>query len=98
MVAISIDAGTSLVKSVAFADDGTELFVARRAVPIARPQPGWSEQDMHAVWQAVEETLREVVEHVNHDVRFLSLTGQGDGCWLIDNDGEPVGPAILWND
>ena len=98
MVAISVDAGTSLVKSVAFADDGTELFVARRAVPIARPQPGWSEQDMHAVWQAVEETIREVVEHVGHDVRFLSLTGQGDGCWLIDNDGETVGPAILWND
>lgn len=98
MVAISVDAGTSLVKSVAFADDGVELAVARHAVPIARPQPGWSEQDMHAVWRAVEETIREVVQRVGPDVRFLSLTAQGDGCWLIDDAGEPVGPAILWND
>src|SRR5581483_10152289 len=98
MVAISVDAGTSLVKAVAFEDDGTELAVVRRAVPIARPQPGWSEQDMHAVWRAVEETICEVVQRVGPDVRFLSLTAQGDGCWLIDDAGEPVGPAILWND
>jgi erythritol kinase len=98
MVVISVDAGTSIVKAVAFADDGTEQAVARRSVPIGRPQPGWSEQDMHSVWQAVEETIREVVQRVGSDVSFLSITAQGDGCWLIDDAGDAVGPAILWND
>ena len=23
---------------------------------------------------------------------------QGDGAWLLDENGEPVRPAILWND
>ena len=28
----------------------------------------------------------------------LAITGQGDGTWLIDADGEPVAPAWLWLD
>ena len=28
----------------------------------------------------------------------MSATGQGDGSWLIDGDGKPAGPAILWTD
>ena len=28
----------------------------------------------------------------------ISATGQGDGSWLIDRDGKPRGPAILWTD
>ena len=28
----------------------------------------------------------------------LAITGQGDGTWLIDADGEPVCPAWLWLD
>ncbi|MGA8658028.1 MAG: FGGY family carbohydrate kinase [Chthoniobacterales bacterium] len=31
-------------------------------------------------------------------MRLISLTAQGDGCWLVDADGRPTGPAILWND
>ena len=28
----------------------------------------------------------------------ISVTGQGDGMWLIDKAGEPVAPAWLWLD
>ena len=28
----------------------------------------------------------------------ISVTGQGDGMWLIDQAGEPVAPAWLWLD
>jgi erythritol kinase (D-erythritol 1-phosphate-forming) len=30
--------------------------------------------------------------------RALSVTAQGDGLWMIDKDGEPVGPASIWLD
>ena len=98
MVAICIDAGTSVVKAVAFDDEGEEVAIARHSVPVMRVRPGWSEQDMQAVWQAVVQTTREVAARVEDEVHFLAITAQGDGCWLIDSSGAPTGPAILWND
>jgi len=31
-------------------------------------------------------------------VDVIAVTGQGDGCWLVDDAGRPVRPAMLWND
>ncbi len=79
MVAICVDAGTSVVKAVAFDDNGDEMAIARQMVPILRVQPGWSEQDMQAVWQAVVLAIREVAATITGEVRFLSVTAQGAG-------------------
>ncbi|WP_197320200.1 FGGY-family carbohydrate kinase [Saccharomonospora sp. NB11] len=98
MSAIAIDAGTSLIKAVVFDDDGREVAVARRETEVRRPRPGWAEQDMRSVWTAVVDAIREVVSAARDGVRFLALTAQGDGCWLVDEHGEPTGPAILWSD
>ncbi|GAA4834570.1 FGGY-family carbohydrate kinase [Saccharopolyspora rosea] len=98
MITIGIDAGTSVVKSVAYASDGTELAVVRRPTKVEHPRPGWAEQDMDEVWQAVAGTINELVAEVGSDVGALSVTAQGDGCWLVDSDGRPTGPAMLWND
>lgn len=98
MITIGIDAGTSIVKSAACSDDGTELAVAQRPTQLTHPHPGWAEQDMDEVFTAVTATVREVVEATGQDVRALALTAQGDGCWLVDPAGRPTGPALLWND
>lgn len=98
MITIGIDAGTSIVKSVACSDDGTELAVAQRPTQLTPPHPGWAEQDMDEVFTAVAATVREAVEATGQDVRALALTAQGDGCWLVDPAGRPTGPALLWND
>ncbi len=99
MIALCIDAGTSLIKTVAYGDRGEELGVARRETLVSRPRPGFSEQDMGDVWRAVVATVREVRSRLaGEPIRFLSLTAQGDGVWLVDEAGRPTGPAILWND
>jgi erythritol kinase (D-erythritol 1-phosphate-forming) len=98
MVIICVDAGTSVIKTVAFDDRGKELFIARQETEVQRPQSGFSEQNMHSVWLAASSTIQSVVSKLAEPVRFISLTGQGDGCWLVDASGQPTGPAILWND
>lgn len=98
MAVLCVDAGTSMVKAVIFDEEGRELKVARQAVPTQHRAPGFSEQDMNGVWDAVVYTIRSVVHGVREPVRMLAFTGQGDGCWLVGADGEPTGPAILWND
>ncbi len=98
MGVLCIDAGTTMVKSVLFDDDGREAAVARQATSVTAPEPGWSEQDMYSVWDAVVHTVRQVVHGGEVEVSIVAVTGQGDGCWLVGEDGRPTGPAILWND
>ncbi|PRX47158.1 xylulokinase [Prauserella shujinwangii] len=98
MSAIAVDAGTSMIKAVVFGDDGRAVAVARQATDVRRPRPAWAEQDMAAVWHAVVAAVREVLPHAPAAVRFVAVTAQGDGCWPVDDHGEPTGPAILWSD
>src|ERR1700732_28955 len=98
MATICVDVGTSVIKTVAFDDRGTEIALARQETEVLRPAPGFSEQDMYSVWDAAAFTIRTVVHQLTDPVRLISLTAQGRGGWLVDLDGHPTGPAILWND
>ena len=98
---LGLDAGTSVVKAAVFDLQGTELARGARSVPIANPEPHLAEENMDDVWQAATVAIQEAL--VNSSVRGdqilgLSATGQGDGSWLIDANGKPRGPAILWTD
>lgn len=99
-VIIGVDAGTSNIKAAAFTVNGEELASSAVENPVEHPQPGWAEQDMIANWERTAAVLQEVSETVrtDHEVIGVGLTGQGDGCWLIDDAGDPVRPAILWSD
>ena len=98
MKAISVDVGTSVIKAVGYDDDGHEQAVARRTCAVARPRPGHSEQDMEEVRRLVHEAIGETAESLGRGVGLVSVTAQGDGCWLVDSSGEPTGTAMLWND
>ncbi|SPT58204.1 FGGY-family carbohydrate kinase [Actinomadura madurae] len=98
MTVVCVDVGTTMIKAVGYAEDGTELAVARRPTAVTRPAPGHAEQDMAEVWRAVVDAVREVLARTGTGADLLALTAQGDGSWLVDGDGAPTGPAILWND
>lgn len=98
---IGIDAGTSVIKAVAFTLKGEQLAIA--ATPnVYRTLPdGGVEQDMARTWADTAATLRQLGEKVPDlagRTLALAVTGQGDGTWLIDAEGEPVAPAWLWLD
>ena len=87
-----------MIKAVLMGDDGRELLVVRRPTAVLTPRPGWSEQDMGAVLQAVTECVTEAARGAAEPVSRLAVTAQGDGAWLVDADGRPVRNAVLWND
>jgi len=95
---IAVDAGTSILKAVAFDSAGRETALARQKMDILRPASGFAEQSMQEVWNAVVATVRMVAAEVQDTIEGISVTAQGDGCWLVDANGLPVGDAILWND
>jgi erythritol kinase (D-erythritol 1-phosphate-forming) len=95
---IGVDAGTSVVKAVAFSDGGENLAVESQKTQLYSPRPDQSEQDLEEVIAAVGEVVRAVVEHSGETPDAIGLTGQGDGLWLFDERGHPVRPSILWLD
>lgn len=96
---VGIDAGTTSVKSVLFTLDGSVLATATREAQPLQPDLGASEMDMELVWQLTLETLHEVLaEREERQIIAIGVTGQGDGAWLLNEHGEAVAPATLWND
>ncbi|HET7092137.1 MAG TPA: FGGY family carbohydrate kinase, partial [Thermomicrobiales bacterium] len=93
---IGVDAGTSVVKAVAFSNDGEVLRVAARPTRTLTPAPGHAEQDPEETIAAVGATVREVAAGATPEA--VGVTAQGDGLWLVDAEGRAVRPAILWSD
>lgn len=98
MSVVGIDAGTSRVKAVRFDAHWREVDVAVESTATSRDAAGRSEQDMAAVWAAVARVTGQVIRRAPDPIDFVAVTAQGDGCWLVDAEGEPAGPAMLWND
>ncbi len=100
-VLIGLDAGTSVIKAVAFDPDGNQLGSASRDNKIACVAGGGVEQDMEQTWATTASVLRDLAAEVpslRDSLAALAITGQGDGTWLVDAAGDPVAPAWLWLD
>jgi sugar (pentulose or hexulose) kinase len=98
MATLAIDAGTTLIKAVVISDSGREIAISSRATNVSSPHPSWSEQDMNQVWESVEAACMEVLGKTTESITAIAVTAQGDGAWIINSEGVPLRPAILWND
>ena len=98
---LGIDLGTSGIKAV-LVDDGESVRASHtEPLDIARPHPGWSEQTPEDWWQATLRALDSIAASHPSEmaaVRGIGLSGQMHGAVLLDEAGEPLRPAILWND
>ncbi|MEM7044821.1 MAG: FGGY-family carbohydrate kinase [Pseudomonadota bacterium] len=98
---IGLDAGTSVIKAVAFTLDGNQAGSAGVPNKVDYLDDGGAEQEVHRTWADAAQALRLLADDVADLAKrtaALAITGQGDGTWLIDADGEPVCPAWLWLD
>jgi xylulokinase len=89
---IGLDIGTTSAKAVALDADGNVVATATEEYPLSTPQPGWAEQDPELWWQAAQRCLAQLPEGP------LGLSGQMHGLVVLDEHGEVLRPAILWND
>jgi xylulokinase len=98
---IGIDASTTATKALLMEESGQVLGVASREYSYETPHPLWSEQDPALWWQAAVESVRQVLVNTGVDVvavKGIGLTGQMHGLVLLDEKGDVLRPAILWND
>lgn len=100
-ILIGIDAGTSVIKSVAFSLDGTQLDSASVPNDYQLLDGGGAEQQLPRTWHSTVATLVDLghkIPDLKRRVAAIAVTGQGDGTWLVDKHGESVRDAMLWLD
>jgi xylulokinase len=93
---IGLDLGTSGLKAVLV--DDTQTIRAEKTVPltVARPAPGWSEQDPESWCEAADQAMAGLGDL--SAVRAIGLSGQMHGATLVGADDRALRPSILWND
>ena len=96
---IGIDLGTSGVKVIVLDRKGEILDSVTKPLAISRPQPLWSEQCPLEWWEATCGAMDELAENLDlSSVESIGLSGQMHGAVTLDNNGDVIRPAILWND
>jgi len=98
---LGLDIGTSGVKALLMADDGTVRGSVTVEYPLYSPRPGWTEQNPEDMWQASVEAVRQVLEKCavkGSDVMGVGLSGQMHSSVFLDEAYQVIRPAILWND
>jgi sugar (pentulose or hexulose) kinase len=101
MYLLGIDNGTTVTKAALFDLEGHEIAVGSQNVEVKHPEPGWAEQSMGEIWQAVVQAIQECLGTAGIDpaeIAGISLSGHGGGVWLLDRNGQPVRDAIIWLD
>lgn len=98
---IGVDLGTSAVKTLLMDRSGNIAAEATRSYPLFHDHPGWSEQRPEDWVTATIEAMKEVATAEGIDaaaIEGISFSGQMHGLVLLNEAGEVVRNAILWND
>jgi xylulokinase len=98
---LGIDSSTTGVKALLIDEQGNVVGTATTELPISTPKPLWSEQDPVDWWKGTVNSIKQVLQDtgVSGDaVAAIGLTGQMHGLTLLDEAGDVLRPALLWND
>jgi len=105
MYTIGYDVGSSFVKA-ALVDVERGTVVAKASYPdkemiINAPVSGWAEQDPDSWWKGVKgvtDILATQASMSLKDVQAIGISYQMHGLVLVDKDGKPLRPSIIWCD
>lgn len=101
MYFLGIDTSTTSSKALLIDESGDVVAVASSPHTLQTPKPLWSEQNPLEWWEAVATSIRSVLDKAGiggEAVSAVGLTGQMHGLVLLDEAGNVLRPAILWND
>lgn len=98
---LGIDVSTTGSKALLINEEGRVISTASFPHTLSTPKPLWSEQDPAEWWQATIYSVRLVLSQSGldpHEIKAIGLTGQMHGLVLLNEHGQVLRPAILWND
>ena len=99
---LSIDAGTTSVRTMLFSREGSVLAVSQEPLTQHYPGPGMVEHDAVEIWELCRRTISDCLSKPGIDpgecVAF-GITNQRETVIVWDRDtGIPVHNALVWQD
>ncbi|MGA3269087.1 MAG: xylulokinase [Verrucomicrobiota bacterium] len=103
MICLGIDCGTQGTKTVALDSDARKIIASAVQSYDVLPglPPGYIEQNPATWTEAVDATVRQVLEQLGprrQEVRGFGVSGQQHGLVALDAHGQVIRPAKLWCD
>ncbi len=99
---LALDQGTTTSRAIVFDAEGRELAKSQKPFRQQYPRPGWVEHDPREIWSTQVEAAREAVAASGVDIGKIAAIGianQRETAVFWDRKtGEPLGPAIVWQD
>ncbi|WP_191058893.1 FGGY-family carbohydrate kinase [Geminicoccus harenae] len=98
---LGIDAGGTVIKAAVFDGQGKEIAAGVAPMTNSHPQPGRSERDPLAMWEASAAAIRQVLAAPGVDAREIAAvacTGHGNGVYVFDRQMRPACPGIISSD
>lgn len=98
---LGIDLSTTGAKALLIDERGDVIASESTPLALSTPRPLWAEQQPRDWWEATVASIRAALAAADasgDEVRAIGLTGQMHGLVLLDHQGKPLRPAILWND
>jgi xylulokinase len=98
---LGIDVSTTATKALLIDSAGRVVAAESTHYSFETPQPLWSEQHSDLWWDGTQKSIRAALSKAGVEpsaVACVGLTGQMHGLVLLDQAGNVLRPAILWND
>lgn len=98
---LGIDIGTSSTKALVTSARLRVLSSATVEHPTETPGPLWSQQHPSDWWASTIKAVRKAVAKAKingKDISAIGLSGQMHALVVTDATGQPLRPAIIWND
>ena len=97
---LALDQGTTSSRAILFDRAGQPVHVAQQEFAQHYPKPGWVEHDPSDIWTSQIAVAQQIASRVDPaDIRAIGLTNQRETTVIWDRKtGEPIGPAIVWQD
>jgi xylulokinase len=98
---IGCDVGSQSLKAILISEAGQVCGEASISYPIDYPQPTWAEQSPNLWLDALEQAVRALLAKTgvsSQDILALGLDAQVDGVVAVDDQGNPLYPAMIWMD
>lgn len=95
---LGIDNGGTVTKAAIYNLEGQVLAIASNTTRMITPKPFFTERDIEELWQSnllvIKEVLKKSVIDAA-DIIGISVTGHGNGLYLVDEQENPLVMALF---
>ena len=98
---IGLDNGGSVTKAGLYDENGNEIAVSNTLAQPITSKVGYVERDSDQLFRANVQCIKDVIEKTGvdlDDIKGVSVTGHGNGLYLVGHDGKPSCNGVISTD